>query len=50
MIVPWGLRWNSRKWRQVWTYTFLWKKHPVVVILAGVGVLSLLWLASRIII
>ena len=49
-MTPWGLLWSDWKWRQAWTYSFLWRKHPVVVILAGVGVLSLLWLVVRIII
>lgn len=41
-MIPWGLRWNSWRWRQVWVYEKLWRNHPVVVILAGVGVLLLL--------
>ena len=44
-MIPWRLRWNSWKYRQLGVYTFLWRKHPVVVVLAGVGVLALLWLA-----
>ena len=46
-MIPWGLRWNSWKYRQIWVYTFLWRKHPVIVILAGVGVISILWLVVR---
>ena len=48
MIIPWGLRWNSWRWSLTWTYRFLWRNHPVVVLLAGVGVLSLLWLVVRV--
>ena len=46
-MIPWGLRLTSWRWRQVWIYELLWQKHPVVVILAGVGVLFLLWIGIR---
>ena len=46
-MIPWGLRWNSWRWSLVWTYRFTWWNHPIVVILAGVGVLSLLWMVVR---
>lgn len=46
-MIPWGFRRYAWRWRQVWVYELLWRNHPVVVILAGVGVLSLLWMLVR---
>ena len=45
-MIPWRLRWEAWIWGRVWIYKKLWREHWGVVILAGIGVLFLLYLSA----
>ena len=45
-MIPCGLRWRAWLAGQTWIYSKLWENHPAIVILAAIGVLSLLALVA----